>query len=228
MTEGRHGRQGGARGAVPEVSGLVLAGGRSRRFGSNKLAVIVEGRPLLHLPVLALAEVCDEVLVAIAPYGPRPSLPQPGHGRGPGRADVKIGVVRDAAAGLGPLAGVRAGLGAARAEVVVVAAGDMPSLQPAVLRALVTGLADEGVAATALVEDGTLRPLPCALRRAIALPVVERLLASGRASLVGLLDAIQVRGIDPSVWRTLDPDGLTLRDIDRRDGLDRRDALGRR
>ena len=45
----------------------MLAGGRSTRFGTDKLAAELHGLPLLHHPVLRLAEVCAEVVVVIAP-----------------------------------------------------------------------------------------------------------------------------------------------------------------
>ncbi len=39
------------------ISGIVLAGGRSRRFGADKLTTDVGGRPLLHHAITALAAV---------------------------------------------------------------------------------------------------------------------------------------------------------------------------
>ena len=80
------------------ATGIVLAGGRSTRFGSDKLAALVDGVPLLHHPVLRLAEVCREVLVVVAPGAPDPALPL--------AAPVRL--VRDATEGRGP-AGRRAG-----------------------------------------------------------------------------------------------------------------------
>ncbi|MDP9330797.1 MAG: nucleotidyltransferase family protein, partial [Actinomycetota bacterium] len=54
---------------------MVLAGGSSSRFGSDKLSAPYRGVPLLHHAVLRLAEVCGEVLVVIGPEGTPPPLP---------------------------------------------------------------------------------------------------------------------------------------------------------
>ena len=81
----------------PTVTGLVLAGGRSSRFGRNKLAEPIDGRPLLWHAIDAVRPLVDEVLVVAAPDS-EPILPP----------DVRI--VRDRVAFEGPLTGLLAGL----------------------------------------------------------------------------------------------------------------------
>ena len=49
-------------GGTPPV-GVVLAGGRGRRLGGDKAIVELEGRALVHYPLEALHEVCDDVVV---------------------------------------------------------------------------------------------------------------------------------------------------------------------
>ncbi len=198
-------RAAGSRG----VSGLVLAGGRSTRFGRDKLREPIDGRPLLHLAVSALAAVCDEVIVA----GPRdlgalPRLPE---------VRVPLRVVSDAEAYGGPLVGLRAGLEAARFPVVLVVGGDMPHLVQPLLRALV-GALGRGADAAALREHGELRPLPCAIRVSV-LPALVRQLATGRRSLREFLAALPARTIDEGEWRALDPAGASLWDVDRPEDL---------
>ncbi len=154
----------------PRATGIVLAGGSSTRFGNDKLAAEVDGRPLLHHAIEAVASVVDEVVVVIAAGGARPRLP----------ADlpVPVRVVRDMAAGLGPLAGLAAGLADARAPLALVVGGDQPSLRPTLLAELLLWLgAEAGSVAeepsldvVALEEDGRLRPLPSAVRVATARP----------------------------------------------------------
>src|SRR5919204_2826776 len=58
------------------VSGILLAGGASTRFGGDKLFADVGGAPLLHRPLRALAEVCGEVVVVLAPDSSEPTLPR--------------------------------------------------------------------------------------------------------------------------------------------------------
>ena len=50
-----------------DVSGIVLAGGRSRRFGSDKLAATIGGRTLLDRSIAALASVASDLVVVVAP-----------------------------------------------------------------------------------------------------------------------------------------------------------------
>ena len=185
-------------------SGIVLAGGRARRFGADKLAVELEGRPLLQHAIEAVAAVASEVIVVVGPGG-MPSLPA--------HHDVPIRIARDARSDGGPLVGLIAGLEIAAADVVLAVGGDMPSLVPAVLREL--GARGTANSAGALTDGDAIRPLPCAMPRDRALERAQALPATGRSSLRDLLSAIGVDGIPEAEWRLLDPAGDSLVDIDR-------------
>jgi len=93
-----------------DVDVVVLAGGRSSRFGADKLALLLDS-VLDGLP----AQAC---VVCV----------------GPPRATRREGVlwVREEPAFGGPLAGVAAGMVVGSAPVVVVAGGDMPGVGLAV------------------------------------------------------------------------------------------------
>ena len=187
----------------PLRSGIVLAGGRSTRFGSDKLAAQLDGVPLLRRAVEALAAVTDGVIVVLPPGVERDELP----------GDVTI--THDLQEGEGPLAGLHTGLLAAvRTDQVVVAGGDMPELQPSVLRLLLDTLDDASVDAAALADGDRPRPLPIALRTWPAADAVHTLLHAGRRRLRDALDSLRTAVIDEPTWTALDPDRLTLRDID--------------
>ena len=187
----------------PLRSGIVLAGGRSTRFGSDKLAASIDGVPLVRRAIDALATVTDGVIVVLAPGVEREDLPP------------DVTVVHDMQEGDGPLAGLHTGLLAAvRTDQVVVAGGDMPELQPPVLRLLLDTLDDAGVDAAALADGDRPRPLPVALRTWPAADAVHTLLHAGRRRLRDALDALRTAVIDEATWTALDPGRLTLRDID--------------
>ena len=101
---------------------------------------------------------------------------------------------------------------------VIVVAGDMPTLAPAVLARLLAAL-DSPNDAAILEVDGRSVPLPLALRRAAGAEAATRLLADGQRRLGALPDALGAQVIPEAVWRQDDPDGATLRDIDTPDDL---------
>ncbi len=198
-----------------DVSGIVLAGGTSSRFGSDKLTSRYAGRPLLEAAVAAVAELSSEVVVVLAP-GDERALPTAG---------VPVRAAVDSELHGGPLVGLLAGLEIAREPIAVVVGGDMPTLGSEVLRALVRALSAStgrtALDATALLQRGVMRPLPAAMRNGAATEAGRRLLGSGERSLMALLRELRTRGLEETEWRSLDPTAETLRDIDRPADLDR-------
>jgi len=195
----------------PAVSGIVLAGGRASRFGSDKLTAEFDAVPLLDRAIAAIASSCSEVIVVLAPDDER-ELPA---------AAVPVRRVFDPKRHRGPLVGLLAGLEAAREPVVLVAGGDMPTLAPDVLASLVRALtaAEAWADAAVLVQRGVARPLPAAFRNGAATQVARRVIADGERSLVALIRGLPTRELAEAEWRGLDPDAATLRDIDRPEDL---------
>lgn len=189
----------------PRASGVVLAGGRARRFGRDKLAEPVGGAPLIHRPIAVLAALCSEVIVAIAPDAADPELP--------GGLAVPLRIVRDRVTDGGPLAGLVAGLREAREPLVLVVGGDMPDLGLALLEGLLRRADETGAGAVALVEREVVRSLP-AIVRSSALPVAERRLSSADRSLIGLFRSLGLVVIPETEWRAWDAAGDSLRDVD--------------
>ena len=129
-------------------------------------------------------------------------------------AGASVVFTRDAIEDEGPLRGLSAGLEVADAEWIVLAGGDMPELQPAVLLEMLRAGLETGMAAVSLADHGEDRPLPCVLRRAPAAVAVETLLQAGRRSLRDLLASVPAVVIDEPTWIALDPERRTLLDVD--------------
>jgi molybdopterin-guanine dinucleotide biosynthesis protein A len=200
-----------------EVSAIVLAGGRSSRFGAPKLEAEIDGVTLLEHVIRAVAAVASEIVVAL-PADPAAS--EPAVGEVPG--DPVIRFVRDPEAYGGPLVGLAAALAMASGVRAIVVAGDMPRLRPTVLQAMLEALESPTTDANAkavpeaivITSDGQARPLPVALRIDAARRAASETLGAGERSLRAMLARLTVRELDPETWRALDPGSETLIDID--------------
>jgi molybdopterin-guanine dinucleotide biosynthesis protein A len=192
------------------LAGLVLAGGRSTRFGSDKLHADYRGMPLLHHAALGLGELCDDVIVVLAPGVEDAGLP-------PG-----VRTTHDLTDGEGPLAGLYAGLLAAvRSDAVLVVGGDMPDLRPAVAREMVRVLDESGSDAVVLADGDLPRPLPCVLRTWAAAEIVHALLHAGRRRLRDAIDSLRTAVLDEPTWTALDPARRSVFDVDEPNDLAR-------
>jgi molybdopterin-guanine dinucleotide biosynthesis protein A len=176
------------------LTGVLLVGGASRRFGAPKALAVFDGETLIDRGRRVLAAACDEVLVV-------------------GKAgELPFEVIDDATDLRAPIAGVVAGLRAATHDVVVFLPVDCPSITPEVLRQLGDACADAAVPQTG--------PLPGAWAKS-ALPLLERRLADGPLALYRTYDELNVVqvAVDPVLVADVDtPAELDrLRDPDRRE-----------
>jgi len=170
--------------SLEPFSGVVLAGGRSRRMsGLDKRWEMVEGKPLLQHAISALLPWCREVLV-VAGQGEPLVFPE-----------EHIRMVNDRIPA-GPLGGLEAGLRAMRSRHAVVVACDMPFLDGALLQFL--GSLCDGFDAVVPVWEQRPQPLH-AVYGASCLPVLDGLLDSGVVpALRDLLDRLHVRFVTAS------------------------------
>jgi molybdopterin-guanine dinucleotide biosynthesis protein A len=169
---------------------LVLAGGESRRMGRTKAWLEVGETTLLRWVAERLAPAFTEVMVSFA----EPEQVE---------QHVPYRVVFDRKASAGPLAGLEAGLSAARNEVVFAVACDMPYVTQELAEMAVA--ASSGCDAAIPRLDG--RPEPaCAAYRKSALTAITRALDAGRlraAELAENLDVAWLEGLDPDLFRSL-------------------------
>jgi molybdopterin-guanine dinucleotide biosynthesis protein A len=184
------------------VDAIVLAGGASTRFGGDKLAASIDGDTVLGRSVAIARGAAGRVVLVIGPDDDDPCL-------------EGVILARDPVAHRGPLAGVLAGLEAIDdPSLVLVLAGDMPTVQAPVLGLLAGALdADTSVGIVHLEAD-PVATLPFAARGPVVLPVARALIAADRRSLRALLDSVRSFEVPAATWRALDPQGRTLRDID--------------
>ncbi len=191
---------------VLPLTAAVLAGGRSSRMGSDKALLPLGGTPLLIRALGTVTEVCAHVMVVVADAGMLKSLDLPDG----------VEVVVDEVPGLGPSGALASALAAAEDEWVFVVAADMPFVHPDVIRML-WGMRSDVQAVVPRVPEGA-EPL-LALYSRECLHALREMLAAGRRRPVALLESATVRWVDADVLRTLDPDLLTLLNINTPDDL---------
>jgi len=204
-------------GALAPLSAIVLAGGRSSRFGGSKLDEPFGSTTVLGSTIARVRQVADEIVVVRAATGRATGgAPTQSRQRIAGDGTPALHEVADETPFQGPLAGLRRGLEVARNDLVLAIGGDMPLVRAEVLRLLAAQLADAPAAAAACLVDGAeVRPLPLALRRDPALAIATELLSRGDRSLRALLAAVASIEVEEAGWRALDRDADTLLDVDR-------------
>ncbi len=161
------------------LTGVVLVGGASSRFGSPKALAQLDGETFVDRARRILGEACDEVLVV-------------------GKAgELPFDVIDDGSDVRAPIAGVVAGLRAAANDVVVFLPVDCPRVTPDVVRALGNACRDAAVPQTG--------PLPGAWAKS-ALPVLEHRLANGPFALYRAYEDLDVAHveIDPQLLADVD------------------------
>jgi len=175
---------------APTLYGLVLTGGRSRRFGADKAALRIGGDSLLQRTVELLAAVTGRVYVSARSDQAGDAL----------RAAYPM--ISDAEPGQGPAGGLLAAHGQHAEVAWLVAACDMPGLDEATLRILVK-LRNARKAATAFRSpvDGKVEPL-CAIYEPATLARLSQRATAGMGlsprDLLGDSDVEYVEISDPA------------------------------
>ena len=95
-----------------KTTGIILAGGKSSRMGTNKALLTIDGKTVIERIVNQLEQIVDEIIVVTNPFHDYEFLQLP--------------MVEDKWKGMGPLAGIEAGLNASTTERNLIVACDMP------------------------------------------------------------------------------------------------------
>ena len=169
---------------------LVLAGGDSRRMGRPKAWIEVGDTVLLRYVVERLAPAFSVVVVA---FGEPEQMEQL----------VPYRVVFDRKRDAGPLAGLEAGLIAARHDVLFAVACDMPYVTPTTAQLAVAAARNSDAAIAR--HDGLFEPV-CGAYRKTALPAIVGALDAGNYTahdVAQSLDVTWLEGLDPAEFESL-------------------------
>lgn len=177
------------------ATGIILAGGSSKRMGKNKALLPLPGNEHVtfveHLASLLKVR-CPEVLLVTRDATASVSYALPG-----------VRVITDRVPDIGPLMGVYSGLTAMHTSHALIAAVDMPFLQPALISFLLTQQLDDALIVPIVKE--TPQVLLAIYPRAV-LPLIEERLQAGRRDPRSLLEVVRVRYIEEAQLRRVDPE----------------------
>jgi molybdenum cofactor guanylyltransferase len=178
------------------LTGAVLAGGRSRRFGKNKALEIFKGKRLLDHAVESLHSFCDPVLVIandLSIY-----------------YDVPATLIQDMILHQGPLAAIYTALLYSPHEWVFVKATDMPYLEPE-LPTLMFELRT-GVDVVTPTVNKMYEPL-LALYNRRCLPAIAATLEGTERQVVAFYKKVKVKAVEEIQWRAVDKEGRSFWNI---------------
>ncbi len=167
---------------LSSVQPIVLVGGRSTRFGRDKLRQPIgpAGEWLVQSPIRALRAVFGRRVKLVGACDP-------------GVVALADGVIPDEYPGVGPIGGIASALRAWSGPVFVLA-GDMPAFDEACVRRILAAACPAHGAMAILAHDG--RAHPCAgLYAPAALPHLLSAIAAGTRSLDGAVPPNSVRHV---------------------------------
>ncbi|AJE02759.1 formate dehydrogenase accessory sulfurtransferase FdhD [Geobacter pickeringii] len=185
-----------AKGRIPGVTGVILAGGQSSRMGSNKALLPYKGGRFIEAIHRQFSELFDEVILVTNNPEQYDFLPC-----------RKVG---DVYPGMGALAGIHAGLHHAANQAVFVAACDMPYLNSDLVRHLATRADPGGV----LIPESPqgLEPLHAVYGKG-CLAAIEATLLSGQRRIVSFFARTNVNRVNAEEVALFDPGFDTFSNI---------------
>ncbi|MBI2851119.1 MAG: molybdenum cofactor guanylyltransferase [Chloroflexi bacterium] len=194
-----------------QITGIVLAGGKSRRLGKDKATLVINGKSLIKRVVESLKSHTNEILIVTA----QDQINLPGH------MDAEI--VSDIYPEKGPLGGICTGLMRSRSSHNLVVACDMPSLNTGLLDYMVR-LSSDFDAIVPRIGQERLEPLHAVYSRR-CLSSIRQQLEAGNLEAYSFLTMVRVRYVETAECQMFDPHLLSFFNINRQSDLDRASML---
>lgn len=199
----------------PGINCIVLAGGKSSRFGSNKVLQVFGTQNLLQRVLTRVN--CLVSAITIVGAGEPADL---------GVSDFpEVKVVRDVYPGRGPLGGIHAGLLASSYDHNLVIASDMPFLNQALLKHMIGLSAGYDLVIPRL--GNFVEPLHAIYSRR-CLELIEVLIRQDNLSILRLLPLVNVRYIEAEDIRRFDPRRLSFFNVNTKSDFARAISLAGR
>lgn len=187
---------------IQGITGIVLAGGKSSRFGSNKALADFNGIPLIERVIGVLKSVFTNlIIITNSPLE---------------YSYLKIPLYQDLVKGLGPVGGIYTGLDAIADGWAFFCACDMPFINRDLVR-YITEVKD-GFDAVVPKVDWKIEPLH-ALYSKRCLPAIKKLIYNEEYQTIKSFKDINVRFIEEDEIRRFDPELKTFLNVNKQDEL---------
>lgn len=180
---------------IADATGLILAGGDSRRMGQDKPTLLLDGETLLARVADRMRPLFADLIVSVRSH----------------REDIYFPQVCDATETSGPLAGVLAGMSSAQTPWVFVLACDMPFVAPPLVERLAEMRGN--YQAVVPVVGGHAQPLTAFYARSL-LPELQRLAQTGVRGLRDSLQHLRVNFVDEAELQACDSQLRSFFDLD--------------
>jgi molybdopterin-guanine dinucleotide biosynthesis protein A len=165
-------------------------------MGQDKANLMFDGQTLLQSVIAAMRPLFAEIILSVRHPRPQIDLPQ----------------VCDDPLGMGPLAGLAAGLQQANTPWIFAVACDMPFITAALVEYLARQRADNQ--AVVPVVHGYPQPLAAFYAKSCLPAVRDCLNGEGKHSLRAVLENLQVRYVSEAELLQADPDRVNFFDLD--------------
>ena len=177
------------------VTGVILAGGKSRRMGQNKALLRLGNETLIGHVIRCMRSITDELLLIT-------NSPDE-------YAHLGMTMHKDIIQNVGALGGIHAGLTYASHETIICVGCDNPFLVPNLLSYLVSVLGEHDAVMPYTYNDDvqiTLQTL-CAVYSKRCLPIIEQMLNEPDLRVHALQERANVLTLAPEIWKTYDSGG---------------------
>jgi molybdenum cofactor guanylyltransferase len=187
---------------IKGVSGVILAGGKSRRYGRNKALVNINGTPLIKRVLKVMEDLFPStILITNTPDT---------------YSFLNLPMFEDRIKGLGPLGGIFTGLNVIPEKAGFFVACDMPFLNPDLIR--YQAAVQRGFDVVVPTFSGKFEALH-ALYTQKCLPEIERMIHAGVYQTVQLFRSVSVRYVEEQEIRRFDPELKSFSNINKPEEL---------
>jgi len=167
---------------VEKATAIIMAGGGSRRMGTDKSMLPVEGRPIIERTCRRLAACFEQVLISANEVEKF--------------AFLGFEIVPDNVPGQGPLMGIASALEASVNEINFIVACDIPDIEQGNIRRILSEAADgDADIIVPAIGNGMYEPLFAVYRKSV-LEAMNKVLSSGGRKISDVFDLCRVRKVD--------------------------------